>query len=129
MPRAERDLLDFCKEVVGVTVEHHFAQRRNRHQFLGDNLGGVEQVEFELVFISFRHDLYTQLPLRVITGLDRFAKVATVEVGVLARKLLRLVPQHRVHALARFPVKLDEARHPFGIDQAEGVHAKTLHHP
>jgi hypothetical protein len=52
MPGAKGDLLGLGKEVVRVAVEHHLAQRGHRHQLLGDQLGRVEQVEVELVFIG-----------------------------------------------------------------------------
>jgi hypothetical protein len=42
---AEGDLLGLGEEVVGVAVEHHAADRRHRHEFFGDELGGVEHVE------------------------------------------------------------------------------------
>ena len=44
---AERDLLGLGEEVVGVAVEHHLADRRQRHELLGHELGRVEHVEAE----------------------------------------------------------------------------------
>ncbi|MNO48221.1 hypothetical protein D3C76_385530 [compost metagenome] len=129
MPRAEGYLLGFGKEVVRVAIEHHLAQQRHRHQLFGDDLGRVEQVKVILVFVSLGDDLHAQFPFRIVAGLDGLPKVAAVVVGVLARQLLRLIPQQRMHTLARLPVELDETGHALGVDQAEGVHAKALHHP
>ena len=125
--RAEGDLLGFREEVVRVAVQGHFAQRRDRDDFFGNDLGRVEDVEVEVVFVLFFDDLHAQFPFRVVTHLDRFPQVATVVVGIFTGELLRLVPHQRAGAGSRAPVEFDEARFAFGIDQAEGVHAETLH--
>lgn len=57
MPRVERDLLIFGKEIVRVTVEHHFTHQLNRHQLLWDQLCRVEKVEIEVKLILFRDQL------------------------------------------------------------------------
>ncbi|MNH18266.1 hypothetical protein D3C79_779640 [compost metagenome] len=92
MTRAERHLFYFGKEVVRVAIQHHLAQRCNRHQLFRDYLGRVQQVEIEFMLVGFRHDLHAQFPLRVIAGLDSFPQVATLEVSVLACQFLRFVP-------------------------------------
>ncbi len=107
--RAESDLLGFREEVVRVAVQGHFAQRRNRNDFLGDDLGRVEDVEVEVVFVLFFDDLHAQLPFRVVAHLDRFPQVATMVVGVFTGELLRLVPHQRAGAGGRAPVEFDEA--------------------
>ncbi|MNH14622.1 hypothetical protein D3C77_368800 [compost metagenome] len=92
MPRAKGNLLGFSKEIVRIAVEHHLAQRDHRHQFFGDDLGRVEQVEIKCMLILFRDDLHTELPLRVVAGFNRLPKIAPMVVGIFARKLLRFVP-------------------------------------
>ena len=50
-----------------------------------------------------------------------------MEVGVGTVDLDRFVPDHRLQALLGLPVKLDEGRFAFGIDEAERVDTKALH--
>ncbi|MNV50508.1 hypothetical protein D3C71_1425230 [compost metagenome] len=127
MPGAEGNLLGFGEEVVRVAVQHHLAQRRDGHQFFGDQLGRVENVEIEGVFIFFFDDLHPQLPFRVVADLNRLPQITPMVVGVLSRKLLRFVPHQGASAGRRAPVEFDEARLALGIDQAKGVHAEALH--
>ncbi|MNT57705.1 hypothetical protein D3C72_1950940 [compost metagenome] len=72
MAWAERHLFDLGKEIVRVAVEHHLAQRRDGYQFLRDDLGRVQQVEVEFVFVCLRHNLHAQFPFGVVTGFDGF---------------------------------------------------------
>ena len=71
MTGAEGDLLGLGKVIVGVAVEHHLAQRGDRHQLFGDQLGRVEDVELELMLVRLANDLYPQLPFRVIADFNR----------------------------------------------------------
>ena len=126
---AERHLLGLGEEVVGVAVEHHAADRRHRHQLLGNDLGGVEHVEAELLGLLLGEDLQAQLPLGILARLDRFPQVAAVEVGVGAGDLHRLVPHQRVRAQhAASSGTCTNTDSPCVVDQAEGVHAEALHH-
>ena len=50
-----------------------------------------------------------------------------MEVRVGAIDLHRLVPEDRLHAELRLPVKLHEVRFPVGVDESEGVDAEALH--
>ena len=95
--------------------------------FLGDQLGGVEHVEVEVVGEVLVEQLQPQLPFREIAGLDRVPQIAAMEVGIGAVDLDRLVPDHRLQAELRLPVELDEGRFVLGVDQAEGVDAKPFH--
>ncbi|MNO99261.1 hypothetical protein D3C76_910270 [compost metagenome] len=72
MARAEGNLLDLGKEVVRVAVQHHLAQRGDGYQFFGNDLGRVQQVEVEFVFVCLRHNLHAQFPFGVVTGFDGF---------------------------------------------------------
>ena len=47
MRDAERDLLGFGEEVVRIAIQDHPADRNDRHQLLGNDLGGIEHVERE----------------------------------------------------------------------------------
>lgn len=42
MAGMEGDLLRFHKEIIGIPVQGHLADRLNRHQIFGDKLGSVE---------------------------------------------------------------------------------------
>ena len=52
--RAERDLLGLGEEVVGVAVEHHLADGRQRDQLLRNELRRVEHVEAEALRLLLR---------------------------------------------------------------------------
>ena len=129
MRGAEGDLLGLGEEVVGVAVEHHPPDRRDRHQLLGDQFGRIEYVEAEGIGLSFRKYLHAQFPLRVRAGFDRVPEVAAMEIGVTARDLDRLVPQHGMRALFRRPVELNERRLAVRGHEAERMYPEALHHP
>ena len=129
MPRVERDLLRLGEEVVGIPVEGQTAHALHGHQLLRDDLGRVEEVEGVGVLVRLLDDLQTQFPLGVGPRLDGLPQVAPVEVRVLPGDLLGLVPQDRMHAEERLPVKLHEARLAPLVDEAEGVDPEALHHP
>ena len=122
------DLLGLGEIVVGIAIERHLADAAHRHEFLGDELGRIEEVKVEFELVLLLDDLQPQLPLRIVAALDRFEQVAAVEIGVLAGDLLRLVPHQRLHALDGLPVKLDEARLALGVDQPKGVNPEPFHH-
>ena len=50
-----------------------------------------------------------------------------MKVRVGAVQLHGLVPHHRLHALLRLPMELDEGRLARCVDQAEGVDAEAFH--
>ena len=56
MRHAERHLLRFGEEVVGIPVQHQPTDR-NDHELFGDDLGGVEDVEGEALGLFFGEDL------------------------------------------------------------------------
>ena len=57
MARMEGHLFVFGKEVIRVTIEHHFANPLHRHQRFWDQFRRVEQVEIKLELILFRDQL------------------------------------------------------------------------
>ncbi len=127
--RAEGHLLGLGEEVVRIAVQDQAPDRAHRHQFLRNQLGGVEHVEdLEGGRLLLGKYLQAELPFREVAGLDRLPQVAPVEIRVGAGQLDGLVPDQGMGALERRPVELAEARLAPGIDQAEGVHAEALHH-
>ena len=124
---AEGDLLGLGEEVVDRPVEHQATDDPHRQHFLGDDLGGVEHVEVEGVGEILVEQLHAQLPFREGAAVDRLPEVATMEVGIGAVDLHRLVPGDRLQAELRLPVELDEGRAILGVEQPESVDAETLH--
>jgi len=73
--------------------------------------------------------LNAQLKLGVIPHFDGIPQVSAVEIRILARQLLGLIPNQGVHPQHRLPVKLDETGFTLGVDHSEGVDPESLHHP
>lgn len=71
------DLFRLCKVVLRVPVQLHSAQLRDRHEFLGYDLGGIEQVESEPLLILFVHDLNAELMISVIGQVKRRARLTS----------------------------------------------------
>ncbi len=82
MRHAERDLFGLSKEVVGIAIQHQFANRDHGHQLLGHELGRVEDIEGERLGLFLCKDLQPELVLGIGTALDGFPEIAAVEVGV-----------------------------------------------
>ena len=91
-------------------------------------LVGVEHVVGQLVGEFLVERLNAELPFRKVAAVDRLAQIAAVKVIVGGLKLQRLVPQRRLHAELRLPVEFHEGRFALGVDEAERVDAKALHH-
>ena len=125
--RAEGHLLRLGEEVVHRAVQDHPADDADRHLLLGDDLGGVQDVELELLREVVVEELHAQLPFREVPGLDRAPQVAAMEVRIGAIDLQRLVPHHRLQAQLRLPVELHIGGLPFRVDEAEAVDAEALH--
>src|SRR5665213_986557 len=125
---AEGDLLCFRKKVVRVSVQHHFSDAPYRHEFFGYQLCRIEDVKAELLGLLFGENLHPEFPFWIGTCLDRFPKIAPMKVGVGAGDLDRLVPNKRMRAGHRIPMKLDELRLAFVVYKPKSVHAESLHH-
>ena len=83
----------------------------------------------EGLLLVVRHHLDAEVPDRVGPALDGVGQIPTMEVGIGAVGHQRLLPGHRVHALAGLPVELDQAGLTLGVGQPPGVDAETLHRP
>ncbi len=66
-----------------------------RHDLFGDQLGGVEHVEGQLVGGLLVEHLEGQLPFREVAAVDRVPQIAPVEVGIRAADLARPRPRPR----------------------------------
>ena len=124
----ERDLFGFGKKVIRVTVQRELADFLHRHQFFGDQLGRVKQVEAKGVLLVLRNHLHAKLPFGEVAVLDRLPQIAAMKVRILAGNLLRFVPCQAVHAELGFPVKLDKVGLAARIHKSESVHAEAFHH-
>jgi hypothetical protein len=122
----EHDLLRLGEVVGGVAIQLHQAQLRDRHKLLGDDLGGVQQVEAECQRLVLVDNLDAKLPLRAVARLDGIPEILAVEVGVLARNDLRLLPDKTGLALARLPVPLDKLRRAVLLYETVGVDAEAI---
>ena len=124
--RAEGHLFGFRKEVVGIAVKDHLADDFHRHEGLGDDFGGVEDVETELVLVLFGDDLEAELEFRIVARLNALPQVLAVEIGVASGQFLRLVPDERGGAVDGLPVEAHEAAFAFGVHEAVGMDAEAL---
>src|SRR5690554_7367395 len=128
MGGAEGHLLGLGKEVVRVAVEHQPADRRYRHQLLRNDLGRIQQIEAEFSRILLGDQLHAEGPLRVFPGINRLPQVAAMEVRIGTGNLHRLIPHQRMGAQLGGEVEFDEGGLALPGHEAEGVHAKALHH-
>lgn len=122
----EHDLLRLGEVVRRVAVQLHQTQLRDRHKLLGKNLGGVQQVKAVRQRLVLVDNLHTKLPLRAIARLNGIPEILTVEVGVLARNDLRLLPDKTGLALARLPMPLDKLRRAVLLHEAVCVDSEAI---
>jgi hypothetical protein len=122
----EHDLLRLGEVVGGVSIQLHQTQLRDGHKLLGNDLGGVQQVEVERQRLVLVDNLDAKLPLGAIARLDGIPEILTVEVGVLARNDLRLLPDKTGLALAGLPVPLDKLRRAVFLYKAVCVDAEAI---
>lgn len=78
----ESDLLGLREILVRVAIQFKLADVLNGHKLFGPDLGGVEYVKFELVFLAFRNYLHTKVPPRVGLGLDGLPEICRANVSV-----------------------------------------------
>ena len=125
---AERDLFCLREVLVHIAVQLILANILHRNQFLRPDLGSVQRVELKLVLISFGDHLNTEVPLGESAVVNGFVQVLSMEVGILASKLKRLVPIKAEDSNAWLEVELDEEALALGVVQGIGVHTESLHH-
>src|SRR4030095_11492093 len=128
MSRMERHLFCFGKKIVGYAVQDQSANPANGDNILRNELRGIQEIEVEGVLVFLGDYLHAKLKFRVITGLDGFIEIAAMEVWILPREFLRLIPDQRVHAENGLPMKFHEPRNAFSVHQSECVDPKALHH-
>ena len=97
-----------AKKLSTTPIQDQTADDANRKHFLRNELGGIENIEFELVRELLVEQLHAEFPLREIAARNRVPKIAPVEIRVRAVDLDGLVPHHRLQAELRLPVEFDE---------------------
>ena len=128
MARAECSLLYFTEEVVGVAIEFELTKIPDWHQLFRPDLGGIENIEIEVVLVSFWDGLYAKFPLGRCSILNGFPQIFPVEIWVLASKFQSLVPDKGMYSKLGGENELNERTFILAIDQAVGVDTETLHH-
>jgi hypothetical protein len=124
----ECQLFGFTEEVVDVAIEFELTKVANWHQLFGPDLGGIEDVEFEVMLVLFWNDLDAKFPLWKCSVFDGFPQIFAVEIWVLSGNFESFVPDQRVYTKLGCEDELDEGALIFAVDQAIGVDSKTLHH-
>lgn len=120
------DLLRLGKVVDGVYIKPHHSHLLQGHELFRYHLGCIENVEAKFKGLVFAHDLYVELPLGKVAGLDGVPEILAMEVGVAASNVLCLVPDQAGLALLRLPVPLDELGLALVVDEAKGVNAEAV---
>lgn len=92
-----------------------------------EDFGGIQKVHSVFQDIFLIHDLHRQLPLRIVTGIDRVEQILAMEIRVLASNSLSLFPYHTSQTLLRLEMEFDELGFSFVIDEAEGMDTETVH--
>ena len=57
MTGVKRDLFVFSKEIIRITVEHHFAHPFYRHQIFRDQFRRVKEIKIKFKFVFLRNQL------------------------------------------------------------------------
>src|ERR1700722_2690121 len=120
MPRMERGLFRFGKEVDRVAVKHHPSNDLDRNDFLRNDLGRVQNIEVETGRLLLVERLNAKLPFGKSALGDGLIEIAAMEVRVRAVDLYRIVPDNRGRADRRAPVEFDKGRFIIGVDEPEG---------
>ncbi len=81
-----------------VSIEHHPSHGRQRNQFLGYQLRGVEAVERKLTGLLFVEQLDGEFPFREVSSLNRLPEVSAMKIRIRACDLDRLIPHERLQA-------------------------------
>ena len=109
MRRAVSHLFGFGEEIVRPAIQHHAADHFQRHQFFGNQLGGVQMIEREAVCLFLREQLHREFPLGELARCDGVEHVAAMEILIGAGDLDGLVPDGGLQAELGTPVEFDES--------------------
>ena len=125
--RVEGRLLDLGKIVFRVAVQLHDADLDERIILLEPDLAEIKGMEAVFCRVLFRHDLHKQGPAREVFFLNAFIQVALMAFPAFADHCLCLCIGQVFDALLGAEMEFDPAALIFGIDEAEGMAAETVH--
>lgn len=128
MACTEGDLFRLWEVFVNIAVELHLSNVADGNLILGPDLGGVEDVEVEVVLVFLGDELDTELPLRIGAIVDGFVQILAMEIRVLTSKLESFIPHQGVDAQLWGPDELHEGSFTLSVDQRESVDTESLHH-
>lgn len=110
------NLLDLGKVVHRVGVQSEDTKRLEGGELLRDDLSRVQDVEAKSLGLLLVDDLHIELPLGEVTRVDGVPEILTVEIGILASNVLRLIPYKASLALLGLEVPLDKLGLPLVSD-------------
>ncbi|MBF8278517.1 MAG: peroxisomal catalase, partial [Candidatus Brocadiaceae bacterium] len=125
--RVEGRLLHLGEVVLRIAVQFHDADFGQRIVRVEPHLGEVEWVVRAGGGILLRHHLNEELPPREILLFNAFVKVALVALPVIPDECLGLRIGQVLDALLADQMELDPVPFAFGVDEAEGVAAESVH--
>lgn len=102
-------MLYFSKVVDRVGIKSKYTQGLQRSEFLGDDLGRIQNIEVKAGGLVLIDDLDAELPLREVARFDGIPEILSVKVRILARDMLSLVPDQTGFTLLGLEVPLDES--------------------
>src|SRR5208282_1127616 len=91
------------------------------------HLGQVEGIVRRLAGVGLGHDLHAQAPLRIVAALDRVEEIALMALAVATDDARPLRVGHIGDALHGLEMELHPGPLAFGVDEAVGVAAETMH--
>lgn len=127
--RQEGDLFGLREEIIGITVQNHSSDDFERHHFLGNDLGGIKDVEGKIVGQFLTDELDAKLPFGKTASIYSLKQIAAMIIGICTGDLYSLVPACRLRAEFWTPMKLHERCFSRILDEAKRVDTKAFHHP
>src|SRR5262249_20747343 len=83
--RAESGLLDFCKEILRISIEHKTSDRNEWVVLESPHFRHIERIVTVGVSVLLRHDLYERVPHGSLTALDVLEQIARGVVWIADR--------------------------------------------
>jgi hypothetical protein len=146
MRKTHHDLLSLGEVVGRVAIQRHFAQWRDGNEFLRDDLSRVQEIESVSEFITFIHDLDTELSWHELRGpfnnagrrratylpfgesscLNIVKQILAMEIRILSRCNLSLFPHQTRLARQRLEMEFDKPGS-LMCDHAECMNTEPVH--
>jgi hypothetical protein len=118
----------FRKKIVHVVIEHESPDRTNGNLLPGNNFGGVEYVEIEVISEFLIKDLNAQVPFWEIAALDELLQISAMKVRIGTVELNGLVPDDGLQPLgAASSETFTNFDFAVAVDQSERMRAEAFH--